>query len=177
MGSQAGDIDSAFTGLPAGRRWNILPMNPMRRRRGFTLIEIMIVVAVIGILAAIAYPAYQDSVRKSRRGQAKADLTELAQIMERFFTENNRYNATSGPDGIIGNADDVPVALPFTASPRIGTVFYNITLPAATLTASAFILNAAPIGAQAGDPCGTYTLNQAGTKDVTGGSLTPADCW
>ncbi|MGH8653060.1 MAG: type IV pilin protein [Gammaproteobacteria bacterium] len=142
----------------------------MRRRRGFTLIEILIVVAVVGILAAIAYPAYQDSVRKSRRGQAKADLTELAQLLERNFTEANRYDQNSASVALaIGTA---PL---FNQSPRTGTANYTLTLP--TLTASTFALNAAPAGAQAGDPCGTYTLNQVGAKGVTGGTLTAADCW
>ena len=175
MGSQTGDVNLAFTGLTANRRWSILRMNRMRRRRGFTLIEILIVVAVIGILAAIAYPAYQDQVRKSRRGQVKADLTELAQLLERNFTEANRYDQDSQLNAI---AIPLPPAVPtppfFNQSPRTGTTFYNIS---GVLTPSTFTLSAAPTGAQTGDPCGTYTLNQAGTKNVTGGSLTPADCW
>jgi len=170
MGSRANDVSSAFTGLPAGRRCNTPPMNPMRPERGFTLIEILIVVAVIGILAAIAYPAYQDQVRKSRRGQLKADLTELAQILERNFTEANRYDENSaGVPLAIGTA---PL---FNQSPRIGTANYTITLtlPPTPPPASTFILTAAPTGAQVGDPCGTYTLNQAGQKTP----LAPADCW
>ena len=58
-----------------------------RKLRGFTLIELMIVVAVIAVLAAIAYPSYQDSVRKGRRGEAKSELVTLAQARERCFTE------------------------------------------------------------------------------------------
>ena len=61
------------------------------RVRGFTLIELMITVAIIAIIVAIAVPSYQDSVRKSRRGQVKADITELAQRAERFHSVNNSY--------------------------------------------------------------------------------------
>ncbi|MGH8642969.1 MAG: type IV pilin protein [Gammaproteobacteria bacterium] len=146
-------------------------MSAMRHRRGFTLIEILIVVAVIGILAAIAYPAYQDQVRKSRRGQLKADLTELAQILERNFTEANRYDQNSA--GVALTIGTLPL---FNQSPRTGTANYTITLitlPPPPTPASTFTLTAVPTGAQAGDPCGTYTLNQAGTKTATG----PADCW
>jgi len=145
-------------------------LNRIRTVSGFTLIEVMIVVAIVGILAAIAYPSYQDQVRKSRRGQLKADLTELSQLFERNFTEANRYDQDSA-GGALRDVANVPLAPLFSTSPRTGTAYYTITLP--TLTASTFTLSAAPTGAQAGDPCGNYTLNQAGTKTATG----PADCW
>ena len=62
------------------------------QHRGFTLIELMITVVIISIIAAIAYPSYIDSVRKARRADAQAHMLELASFMERFYTENNRYN-------------------------------------------------------------------------------------
>ncbi len=80
--------------------------------RGFTLIELMIVVAVIAILAAIAYPSYQDSVRKSRRADAKAALLDLAQFMERNYTTANRYDQNSA-----GTAINT-AALPYGESPE-----------------------------------------------------------
>ncbi|MET0718666.1 MAG: type IV pilin protein, partial [Pseudoxanthomonas sp.] len=82
--------------------------------RGFTLIELMIVVAVVAILAAVSYPSFQDQIRKSRRAQAKADLVEYAAAAERFHTSNNSY---------------VGFTLPFTVSPREAgaTVRYNLT--------------------------------------------------
>src|SRR5690554_6217446 len=82
---------------------------------GFTLIELMVVVAVVAILAAIAIPSYQEQVRKSRRGQAQADLVELAQRAERSHTVNNTYAEFW---------DDVPTD--HRVSPRTGTAYYNV---------------------------------------------------
>lgn len=128
----------------------------VRSVRGFTLIELMIVVAVIAILAAIAYPNYADSVRKSRRGQAKADLLELAQLGERHRTVNNTY------DGF---------ALPFAVSPREGgTAYYTITLE--TATTDALLLKAKAEGPQTKDKCVDLTINQAGAKTAAVGG-----CW
>lgn len=131
--------------------------------RGFTLIELMVVVAVIAILAAIAYPSYRDSVRKARRGQAKADLVEYAALAERFRTVNNTY---------------VGFTLPKTVSPReTGAVAqYNLTPAAAFASADTFTITATPTGGQTADRCGTLSLNQAGVKTKSGAAPL-AECW
>ena len=64
---------------------------PIRRVRGFSLIELMIVVAIVAILASVAYPSYRDSVLKGRRGEARAALAELMQEQERYMTQHNKY--------------------------------------------------------------------------------------
>jgi len=121
---------------------------------GFTLLELMIVIAIIAILAAIAYPSYQDSVRKARRGDAQADLVELANFLERRFTESNEYDGSNA-------------ATTLTAS-GITSNYYTYTFP--TFTAAAFILQAAPTGDQANDSCGTMSLSSTNAG-------TPANCW
>lgn len=129
---------------------------------GFTLIELMIVVAVVAVLTAIAYPSYQDALRKSRRAQAKADLIEYAASAERFRTVNNTYAGFT---------------LPNTVSPREpGAVArYNLTPAAAFTAANSFTITATATGDQANDRCGNLTLSNTGAKGNSAGAL--ADCW
>lgn len=132
-----------------------------RTQRGFTLIELMIVVAVVAILAAVAYPSYTDSVRKGRRGQAKADLLEVTQLLERHRTVNRTY-ATFDMDD-------------FASSPRTGTAHYNIVLAGAN--ANGYTLTATPTGSQAQDTrCGALSIDQAGAKTIDG-TGSAERCW
>lgn len=142
------------------------------RMLGFTLIELMIVVAIVAILAAIAYPSYEESVRRSRRTDAKAVLIEAAQWMERFYTSNLRYDQDIN-GALVTSAGQFPGS-GLTMSPRGGPAFYNIGLQA--VTQSSFTLRAVAVGAQSNDPCGNFTLTEAGVRNVTG-SRPAAECW
>lgn len=127
-----------------------VPPRALGRASGFTLIEVMIVVVVIGLLAAVAYPSYQDAIRKSRRADAKAALSELAQFMEHTYTENNTYKP--------GGANPT---LPFTESPKDGAgKYYDLSLTASTATS--FTLQAEPKAAQSGD--GVLQIDNTGAR-------------
>jgi type IV pilus assembly protein PilE len=135
----------------------------MRSARGFTLIELMIVVAVVAIIAAIAIPNYSESVRKSRRAQAKADITEYAQMAERFHTINNTY---------------VGFALPPTGSvsPREGgTARYNLAINPQTQNAFTITATVAAGGGQDKDECGNLSITSTGAKGNSKGTL--VRCW
>ena len=131
------------------------------RTRGVTLIELVIAIAVVAILAAIAFPSYQEQMRKTRRADGKAELMETAQQLERCYTRFSRYN-----DGNCG------VALPFNSSEG----YYVVS--AAAITASAFTLDATPQGAQANDArCGVLRLTSTGLQGSQGQSTDANDCW
>jgi len=112
---------------------------------GFTLIETMIVVAILAILVAIAYPGYADQIRKSRRADAVSFLMDRAQLLERCFTHFNAYNADGCPD------------------PAGTTIngYYAVTV---VRTASTYTLTATPNGDQSFDDCGVFTLDYLGNK-------------
>jgi type IV pilus assembly protein PilE len=129
-----------------------------KRSQGITLIELMIVVVVVGILAAIAYPSYQRFIQNARMATAQGDLLELAQFVER------RYTAT-------GNTY-AGITLPFAISPREDdSIAYNLSF-VGTPDADTFTIQAVPIGGQTGHRCGTMTINQAGERTAA-----DSNCW
>lgn len=143
---------------------------PTANSAGFTLIELMIAVAIVGILATIASVTYQSQVQKSRRTDARTALLDLAGREEKLFSTTNAYSATPSDLGYGAVGATFPIS--------IGSNYYTVNVavgnPAVTYT-----LTATPVAgtSQAKDAiCTTLTLTQAGVQGSTG-SGTPAACW
>lgn len=137
---------------------------------GFTLVELMIVVVIIAVLAAVAIPSYQDSMRKSRRADAQGALQQLRQAMERHYTKTYSYQGAAA-----GGADTGSPQIFATQSPvEGGTAFYQLTISAAAN--NTFTLTATPVAAtgQNQDLCGTLTLTNTGVRTSSGAGTR---CW
>ncbi|WP_455366423.1 type IV pilin protein [Kaarinaea lacus] len=127
--------------------------------RGFTLIELMVVIIVISLLAMVAIPSYKTSVAKARRADAQSSLANFAQAMERHFTENGTYLGAAGTQGT--PADTGAPWIFFTATPVDGEIkFYNLTIQSAS--AGSYTLRATPTGAQEND--GILELSSTGIE-------------
>ncbi len=129
---------------------------------GFTLIELMIVVIIIGILSAIAYPAYQNYTMKSRRSEAKRALLDVAALQEKFYATNLRYASS---------LDALGYASPYYTDEQN----YKLSLSTGS-SYTTFTVSAVPLttGLQKNDECKTFTLTQTGKKSTTSGR---SDCW
>lgn len=148
-------------------------MNHSKYQRGINLIELMVVVAIIGIIAAFAYPSYLQQIRDTRRADCSGALVSLGNAMERHYSINGSYLGAAAAGANTGTPGIYAATCPVDG----GAPTYNITIAAAA--ASTYTLNAAPTGPQTGDKCGTLTLTNTGVKGINGAAagMTWDNCW
>ena len=137
-----------------------------RKRGGFTLIELMIAVAILSILTAIAYPMYQDQVRKSRRAAVKGSMLQVSQFMERYYTENMRYSDAGGNSLSMSDVYNAS----FMEDQSSVEQFYTLNL---TSTGTTYTIQAAPKSGQSGDKCANLSLLSNGVRSTSSNYT----CW
>jgi type IV pilus assembly protein PilE len=137
-----------------------------RTVRGLTLIEIMVVVALVGILASIALTSYQSQTRKTRRYAAQSCLIEQAQYMERYYTSASNPMTYTGAE------------LPSATCKTNLASYYAFSLPAAANSSQAFSVQAVASGTQTGDTdCLTLALNSAAQQSSSSATASTTGCW
>ena len=139
-----------------------------RPASGFSLIEVMIVVAIISVLAAIAYPSYAENVAKGRRSQVTTQMMAAQQFMERWYSENYDYSQNTVKVKV-----DAEFKARFEKVPADGTQYYKLTFK--SVATNAYTLQAEPVGPMASDRCGTFTLDNTGKKGVSKSDV--ESCW
>jgi type IV pilus assembly protein PilE len=134
--------------------------------RGFTLVEVMIVIAIAALLTAIALPAYREHLQRAKRAEARAGLLQAGQWLERVATATGVYltDASQFPDSLT----------------KVPSTAYVIAFQPKDVNGSGYALSAIPQGAQANDKCGTFTLDESGARklaDASASDALVAECW
>jgi type IV pilus assembly protein PilE len=145
------------------------PRLSRRARRGFTLVELLIAVAVLAILAAIALPAYFEQQARARRTDVQAALLEDAGYMQHYYAAHNAYTDTPAPQ------------LPFARTPRAGVASYVISVRVPAGDPTSFMLTAVRSGAMSADACGDFSYDNLGRRDLVAGTFASGrdavHCW
>ena len=137
------------------------------RQAGFSLVELLVVLVIMGVLSALALPGYTRYVQRGNRTEVMAALLEAQHFMERYYSANGQY---------LSPANAVPM-LPqrLQGIPSQGTVRYQLSVREAT--ANSYLLQAVPEGSMAGDVCGSLTINQTGLRGVLNSTNSVSECW
>ncbi|WP_374088579.1 type IV pilin protein [Methylomicrobium lacus] len=140
-------------------------MSTFKRNAGFTLIELMIVVAIVGILAGLAYPSYTEYVKKGRRADAKSALFQVQLAEEKYRANHTSYGTLAQ----IGVSDTSP------------NQYYTIAIDGDTLSGTAYTATATRTGLQTDDNCGDFQIDQSGAKSLVAETYASgydtAKCW
>ena len=135
------------------------------RMRGFTLLELMIVIVIVAILAGVGYPAYVGYADRARRADGRSFLLDAAARQERYFFDNNRYTTTTGDLGYTSSPPSSPE----------GNYTLTVAVGATGSIATSYALTAAPTYTERATTCGNLTLDSRGAKGQAGG--TSEICW
>lgn len=140
------------------------------KQTGFTLVELMITVAIVGILSSVGYPSYVKYIQKAKRSEAQAALVSMATAMEQWRVENNNdyTGVTVGTGSTAIFSNQVP-------TDGSGTKTYTLSI--STLAAGNYTLTATPVAPQDTDDCGVLTLSSTGLKGANGTAPDTAGCW
>lgn len=134
-----------------------------RLARGLTLMEMLIVMSIISILVAVALPSYSEHVARARRADARTQLLQVAQFMQRFYAANDQYQQDRA-----GNKVDSQVPAGLMKSPADGEAVYTVVFPGGMQTTTSFHVRMVPVptGPMAADKCGTFTIDSLGVRSV-----------
>ena len=142
---------------------------PLAARHGFTLVELLVALTALGILAAIALPAFFEQLARARRTDVQAALLEDAAYMQHYYASHNAYTDTPAPQ------------LPFASTPRLGTASYAIAVSVPAADPTSFVLTATRSGAMSSDACGDFTYDSLGRRDLVPGTFAAGRsaerCW
>ena len=145
------------------------PRVSRRARRGFTLIELLVALTALGILAAIALPAYFEQQARARRTDVQAALLEDAGYMQHYYAAHNAYTDTPAPQ------------LPFARTPRMGVASYVISVRVPAGDPTSFVLTAVRSGPMFADACGDFSYDNLGRRDLVAGTFAAGrdavHCW
>lgn len=143
-----------------------LACSPVRRTAGFSLLELLIALAVIGLITAIALPTYQESTLRSGRADGKSALMQVAAAQERYYSANNTYSTNAAP---FANPPEATIDSPD------GKYEISVSACSGGTIANCFVATATPQGSQTNDVCTSLTIDSTGVRGATGA---PAEeCW
>ena len=147
------------------------------KQAGFTLIEVLVVIAIMGILTAMALPSYDEYVRRAFRAQARTQLLQAANYMQRFYAANDNYLADRGGVSIKDIVPSSVMQSPSDANPPLYKIEFDDGMTSNSTTEFLLAMKPQSGGRMAADKCGAFTLDSLGRRGVLGATARWEDCW